>query len=514
MNNNHVVMVYPRLGFSGSYVQHMPLGLLYASSEIVKHDYEVSLLDTRLVGSDWPTALADQITDETLCVGISVMSGTPIHHAIEIGRHVKAIAPHVAVVWGGPHATFYPDTILRDEWSCDYVISGYAAKPFHQLCDALRLETDLANVGGLVWRNGSTIQINPPTENKFEIIDHRDIPYDLIEDFDAYGQLGQQKRIFSMYSAVGCPYKCSFCSSPAQYKPIEGKKWIPIEVEKVADHVQYVVEEYGADYVYFIDDDSFPSLKNVEALMDEIKSRNLDVGLGFRGARINEILRMSDEFLEKLVSAGTDIMHIGAESGSNPMLELIRKDCTVDDIIEANRKLARHPKITAAYNIIMGLPTETLDDIKKTRDLIFQLVEDNPNCIIFQPNKFRPLPGTELYDLAAKEWGYQMPDTLEAWAGIEVEADNGYAWHDPAISRFCNLMLVSSYFVDNKIKKLQTGNQLLYRFARVANFLYGPIARFRLRHGLDRAYFEWWLYQYFTHLFSKMTLPAGAAGER
>ena len=304
MKKNRVVMVYPHQGFSGTYVKHMPLSLLYASSELVKDGFDVKILDTRTVSGDWRDDLKDLLNDDTLCVGLSVMSGSPIKHAIQIGRFVKSINPDIPVVWGGPHATFYPETILRDEESCDFVISGYASESFHDLAKAMQAGEYPRDVNGACWRENGEIKTNPDTQKEFEFIDYRDIPYDLIDDFSHYGQLDQDKRIFSMYSAMGCPYQCTFCSSPAQYKPIKGKKWVPLKAEAIIDHVQYVVEKYDANYIYFIDDDSFPSLEHVEAIIDGIKERNLPVGIGFRGARINEIKRMSDEFLEKLASAG------------------------------------------------------------------------------------------------------------------------------------------------------------------------------------------------------------------
>ncbi len=505
MQKRKIIMVYPQQGFSGTYVKHMPLSLLYASSEVVKKGYDVRILDTRIISGDWLPDLTRLLDDQTLCVGISVMSGTPIRHAVEIGRAVKRLAPDVPVVWGGPHAIFYPDTILRDEWSADYVLSGYASKSFLDLCDALSAGQLPALVNGLSWREKGTIHINPDLQKKFEFIDWRDIPYHLISDFSSYGQLDQDKRIFSMFSAMGCPYQCSFCSSPAQYAGIEGKKWVPLDHEAIVDHVQHVVEKYDANYIYFIDDDSFPNLKHVEGIIDGIRARNLPVRLGFRGARINEIKKMSHEFLDKLADAGTDIMHIGAESGSDRILELIKKNCTAADIVECNQKLAKHPTITAAYNFIMGLPTETLSDLKKTRDLMLRLVDDHPNCLVFPPNKFRPLPGTELYKVAQEQWGYTMPNTLEAWSNIEVEGDIDAQWYEKGMASFCNLMLIAAYFVDNKIARVTEGKSALTRFARLVNRLYGPIARLRLRHGLSGFLVEYWAYRVLSRLLTRLS---------
>ena len=297
-----------------------------------------------------------------------------------------------------------------------------------------------------------------------------------------------------MYSSYGCPYKCAFCSSPAHYKEFS-KQWILLKVNDIVNHVEYVVDQYSADYIYFIDDDSFVNLNHVESIIDEINRRNIDVGLGFRGARINEIKKMSHSFLNKLASAGTDIMHIGAESGSNRILKLIRKDCTVKDIVECNRKLAYHPNITAAYNFIIGVPTETLDELNATRNLMLRLVDDNPNCIIFQPNKYRPLPGTELFELAVKNWNYSPPKTLDEWIDIEAEGDTKASWYSKGMKNLSNMMLVTSYFIDNKIVKVSSGRTLFYKVLLAINYIYKPIAKIRLKRGFSHWLIEYRLYR-------------------
>lgn len=311
---------------SGSLVQHLPLSVLYAAIDSIKAGFDVDILDVRLQSKNWQEALKSKITVDTLLVGVSVMTGTPITNALEISRWIKTTYAKLPVVWGGPHATFNGPEILTEQ-SIDYVVTGYGSVPLSLL--AKRLSGDhgapeLSGIKGLVYRNGDTVAAVPP-DNRFEVFDFRDIPYHLIEDdLDKYGQLDSGERIFSMYSVMGCPYKCAFCSSPAQYKDIK-KKYEPFPASEVADHIEYVQKKYVATYIYFIDDDSFANLRHVEDIIDEINRRNLKVKLGFRGARINEIKQMSDEYLTKLAKAGTNIMHIGAESGSQRILDLVHK---------------------------------------------------------------------------------------------------------------------------------------------------------------------------------------------
>ncbi len=489
-----VLMVYPLQGFSGLFIRHMPLSLLYASAELVKHGVEVEVFDARLYPATWREELTRRVTPDLLAVGLSVMTGRPIEHAIEVGRLVKGLDPAVRVVWGGPHVTFAPESVF-DEWSCDYAVAGYGSAPFYALVRALLDgRDDMTGLAGVSFRRGREV-VRTPEVKAFEKLSHTEIPYHLIRDYSPYGQLDQGRVVFSMYSVLGCPYQCTFCSSPAQYRGTRGGLWVKLDVDEVVAHVEHVVDRYGADFIYFIDDDSFVNLRHVEGIIDAIRARGLRVKLGFRGARINEIKKMSHAYLDKLVAAGTDIMHVGAESGSDRILRMIKKDCTVEDILACNRKLAAHGDLTVGYNFMIGLPSETLAEIQATRDLWLRLLDDNPRAILFAPNKFRPLPGTELFDAAVRDWGYRPPRTLADWAEVELESDQRFPWYPEGMEDFCRMLFVTSYFVDGKIHRFSRGATPAYKLLRAASSLYAPIARARLERGWTGHLVEYDLYQ-------------------
>lgn len=491
MESKRILLICPAMGVLGAFVYHLPLNLLYASIESIKSGFEVDIVDVRLCPDKWREEISSRICSETVLVGVSVMSGTPIGSALAITRWLKNRYPHIHTVWGGPHATFDGHGIMVEN-GVDFVICGNGSLALARLARWLRNDSDalqLNAIPGLIFRSNDDIHSVSP-ENCFEQFDYRDIPYYLIEkDLDKYGQLDTGDRIFSMYSAMGCPYKCAFCSSPAQYGSMD-KKYEMLLPSVVVDHIDYVHSRFDATYIYIIDDDSFVSLGHVEAIIDEINRRGIKVGLGFRGARIDEILRMDDAYLKKLAAAGTTILHIGAESGSQRMLDLMKKDCTVQDIIDVNRKLANHPEITAAYNWLIGLPGETLEDLRQTRELIMQLISENRTSIMFIPNKYRPLPGTELFSFAVSH-GYKRPETLEEWVDVEVEGDFRCAWYDDKFAKMVNMMCVTSYFIDNKLFKVKTGSSLKYFFARFAAILYAPVAKLRYRFGVAGFLFEY-----------------------
>ncbi len=496
-----ILLIYPEMGMSGAYVRHIPLSLLYAAVDSLKADFAVDIVDARLCPDSWQEEISRKISPATILAGISVITGTPVSSALKITRWLKQRYPSLATVWGGPHANFAPEDILSER-SVDFVISGYGSRPLAQLANSIAAGlSSIAAINGLTFRNPADgLPVTTPPEPLFEYHDFHDIPYHLVDAFmDQYGQLDLSDRVFPLFSTLGCPYQCTFCSSPRLYRDIP-KKYELLPAKEVADHISFLVARYQANYIYFIDDDSFVDLSHVEAIIDEIKQRGLKVKLGFRGARIDEIMRMDDRYLAKLVEAGTDILHIGAESGSQRMLDLMGKHVTVSEIIAVNRKLAQHPQIKAAYNWIVGLPGETLRELAETRALVLQLIRDNPGAIIFPPNKYRPLPGTELYPAAVSR-GYSPPGSQEEWGGMEVEGDFTPPWYTPQFAATVNMMQVAAYFIDRKFFTLSTGSRSKDLLLRIASYLYGPLATFRYRHGITALLIEHWLYISYSRSF-------------
>ena len=96
-----------------------------------------------------------------------------------------------------------------------------------------------------------------------------------------------------------------------------------------------------------------------------------------------------------------------------------------------------------------------------------------------------------------------MPSTLDAWSEIEVEGDPiTNQWYEKGVREFCNMLLITSYFADNKIEKTTEGTTLFTKCARLTNRIYGPIAKFRLRRGISSLLVEYWMYRKVTQLVS------------
>jgi radical SAM superfamily enzyme YgiQ (UPF0313 family) len=211
--------------------------------------------------------------------------------------------------------------------------------------------------------------------------------------------------------------------------------------------------------------------------------------------RVDEILRMDDALLADLAASGTNMLHIGMESGSQRILDLFGKNITVEMIVAANRRLAQQKSMIAAYNWIVGTPTETVADVRASMDLILRLLDDNPRAIIFPPNRFRPVPGAVLADLAGRH-GYVPPATLEEWAHEEKEEEKREPWHSRRMASLIRMLQVTSYFVDRKEGLLLRTDTWRDRFLRLAMAAYRPLARFRFRHGISGGLWEYPLFHW------------------
>ena len=478
-----ILLIYPKLGSTDALIRDLPLSLLYVAVDSIKAGFDVKIIDLRFREKAWEDLIRQELTEDTILVGISVMTGSPIKCALEVTELVKMKDRSIPVVWGGPHPTVEPDTTLKNE-NIDFLIKGYGSESLCSLAAELRNSTsNLSAIEGLSYRSEGEIRHNPIKCNH-EIPAHADIPYHLIDiDWNKFSRFDGEERIFPVFTSLGCNYNCGFCISPTIYSKMQ-KRWVTYKIEDVVSHIEFVMEKYGASYISFYDDDSFHDLDRMRELFEEIKKKQPGLTMGFRGARINEIDKMDTSFLELMQEAGVRHMQIGVESGSPKILKLMHKGINVEQIIRVNKKLSQFPKLRPLYNIMAGVPGETLEDLKMTKDLMLILIKDNPYCLTGAVADFKPIPGSEFFQ-SSLEHGLQPPQTLEQWSEYDTfDTYISHPWYEKSFKSYINMMQVTSYFIDDKITKEIISKRLAYRLARLAARLYKPIALFRLKKNI------------------------------
>jgi radical SAM superfamily enzyme YgiQ (UPF0313 family) len=495
---NDVLMIYPILGTMDAMVMDIPLSVIYASAHVVKKGYDVQILDLRCHRTHWKEVLRGHLRKQYKLVGISVMTGSPLRNAVEVSRIIRAESPATKIVWGGPHPTVLPETVENPY--IDYTIRGYGSEPLLKLIEALHAdEEDLSRIESLSYKKDGKIFHNKRPD-RFEMLDFHDIPYDLVDITSPdYARGFSGEILFPVFSAIGCPYKCAFCISPATYTVINGPKWMPYDTQEVLAHIEYGIKRYGAKHICIMDDTCFPDLERMRRIFQLIIERELNITLEFRGARVNELDRMDDAFLEILVRAGGRMLMVGFESGSDRVLEIMKKGISKDQIIRVNRKLARYPELVPHYNLIYGVPGERYEDLLETKETVLQLVRDNPNCYIGFGSDWKPIPGSTLVDVAVKEFHYRPPITIEEW--IEMDSSDAkkivHSWYSRKHNALIKLMQISSFVIDDKILKSSRNNtSIVFTMLRVSSRMYKPIAMMRLRYNIHQLLIEYYLWRF------------------
>lgn len=498
MDKIDILLVYPRLGSQDTILRDIPLSLIYAATDSVKHGYKVKILDIRLCPNDWQEKLDLYLNQGCSLVGLSVMTGNPITTSLTVSKYVKT-KYNTPIVWGGPHPTILPEQTLQNEY-IDYVIRDWGSLALLQLIQYIKGDISSINsILGLGYKENGKIILNPP-QCTFETLDYKNLPYHLVDIKSSnYNRLNNGEMIFPIFTALGCPFSCSFCMSPAVYKKIKGKKWLPYSINDVIGHIEYLIEKYNFQRLQIYDDDTFVDLNRMRNFLIEYIKRGFhkNLKLDCRSVRVDELDRMDDNFLSLMVQANMEIFAIGAESGSDRSLKMMNKGITAEQILRVNRKLSKYPMLMPHYNILCGVPGETYEDLVQTKILMETIVKDNPSALLGAAADWKPLPGSAMTEKAVKEYNLKLPESLEEWAKIDtLDAEKiAHPWYDKNINNYIELLQLAGQLLDKKIEMVNKAiKHHKFNFMHILVALakcYRPILKLRLKYNFSAFLLEY-----------------------
>ncbi|MBN3038379.1 MAG: B12-binding domain-containing radical SAM protein [Candidatus Omnitrophica bacterium] len=463
---NNILLVYPKTGLDIKNVfTKPPLSFLALAPYLLEKGFSVKIIDQR-VDSDWKGQLYENLRNRPLCVGISSMSGPQIAYGLVISRMVKDFCARIPVVWGGAHPTILPEQTLQSPY-IDIVVAGEGEETFSETAQALSRGKELDKVKGIYFKKDG----KPIFSGYRELLDINTLPpmpYHLV-DIDNYvltSVLG--KRNLMIVPDRGCPMRCGFCSVPHFYR----YKVRLARPEKIIEDIKSVMK-FGVDTVDIGSENFFPNKQRVKDFCRLVKKEKLNIQLRAE-CRADYILEYDDALLKLMREAGFIALQIGAESGSNRILELMNKGITVEQTKEADRKLKR-AGIAGLYSFMIGFPGETLEDVQRTVDLAIQLADNNAMARTYNLQIYKPFPATALYERCL-EYGFQEPESLEGWSHI---LDVKQAWLSARERRLLKMLDLFSYFFDEK----GIGEFLNNRFISTFLLPYSKFVKFRCKNA-------------------------------
>lgn len=420
-----VLMVYPKTGFDVEGAIAPPFALLTVAAPLLNEGYKVKIIDQR-VDASWKSKLRNELKKTPLYVAVSSMSGSQIMFALQASRIIRESAKEIPIVWGGTHSTILPEQTLENP-NIDIVIEGEGEITIVKLTKALEKNEDFKDVKGMHFKRKDGSQVNTGLRPLTNIENMLPTPWELVkpEDYiykDFY--MRDVKRTLDIgQTSRGCPYSCGYCCSA-----FIRKYWRPMSVKKSIERIVNDVKRFKLDSIWIRDDNFFANLERARKICQGMIDEGLDVKWYTSGTRADTINRMTHEQITTFKKAGAEVFKIGAESGSDRILKLINKGCTVKETHMANMKSKKYD-IIPAMSFMGGFPTETYAELMQTIDCMIKVKKDNPATQVESMCIFTAFPKTGLWPLALKH-GLRSPQKLEDWAewGFHDFSDKRNPW--------------------------------------------------------------------------------------
>lgn len=395
----------------------MPLSLLAVGSALDPDRYEVRIVDARLERDPWKR-LASEIQDADL-LGLSVLTGAPIRDAVRMSRLAKDLRPELPVVWGGWHPSLFATETLT-EGSIDFAVQGQGEVTFAELTEALGQGAPVDRIQGLARRGADGVAL-PPTPRALVELD--ELPrhnYELLQ-VESYFRYKKQRQL-DYVTSTGCLFRCAFCADPFVYK----RRWVALSPARIGAEIEALWDRYRFEELAFQDETFFTYRKRVAAIAEEFLTRNLRFAWTAT-LRADEAVRLTGDIFELCVRSGLRRVMVGVESGSQEMLDWMKKDITIEQVIET-AELCRTHGVAAIFPFIVGFPGESDGSVQESLDLIKRLRAMSPS---FETPLFyyKPYPGSDITQEVVR-LGYELPSSLEEWADFDFVESAG-PWVSP-----------------------------------------------------------------------------------
>jgi anaerobic magnesium-protoporphyrin IX monomethyl ester cyclase len=375
---------------------YAPLGTLYAAALMREKGYDVELHDTMFAQSPHEVLPHLQKHQPKFFViyddGFNYLTKMCLTNMREAAFEMIQLAKEngCTVIVSSSDSTDRYEMYL--DKGADFILMGEAELTLLELINALsNNETDFLSIQGLAYKQNGNL-IKTVKRNVIKELDSLPFPaWDLV-DLMPYKKMWMNSvGYFSMNMGTtrGCPFKCNWCA-----KPIYGNRYNSRSPENVVTELKMLKEKYQFDHIWFCDDIFGLKLGWVHHFADLVERKNLKLKFKIQ-ARADLLLQ--ENYIKDLARAGCDNIWMGAESGSQKILDAMDKGTTVEQIYESTKLIKKHG-MKPSFFIQFGYPGEIKEDIEKTIRMINELLPYDIGISVSYP-----LPGTKFYERVQAE---------------------------------------------------------------------------------------------------------------
>ncbi len=381
-----------------------PLATLFASSVLMKENYSLVFHDMMfaqkaneieaIIAANQPKYFV--IYDD----GFNYLTKMCLTNMRDAAFEMASIAKKYGckVIVSSSDSTDHSTDYLNANF--DFVIVGEAEQTLKELVKVLNnSENDFTSINGLRYKNNQDIVETTKREN-LKDLDLLPMPAWQLLDIMPYKKAWMKsKGFFSINIATtrGCPYKCNWCA-----KPIYGNRYNSRSPQNVVDELLYLKAHSNFDHIWFCDDIFGLKPNWVSEFANLVEKNKLKVKYKIQ-SRVDLLLEESlatnkkETQIEALARSGCDEVWVGAESGSQKILDAMDKGTKIEQIAKATQLMKQH-KIKPCFFLQFGYLNETYDDIKLTLKMLFELMPHDIGISVSYP-----LPGTKFYNTVKEQ---------------------------------------------------------------------------------------------------------------
>ena len=376
-----IALLYPGIALEGfakngvkpktGWIQH---GLCYISSVLKQKGHKVSLIDLRKLGGweDLPVLVRNIMPD---VVGITMLT-LDFDIVMKAARLIKEANSSIKIIVGGPHPTLMEEELMANP-DIDYIFKGEAEVTFPRVLPEIASGNLRTKV--ITGEAPDLDQIPFADRSLFRTLEAPLVPF-------------LKMPFITALAGRGCTYNCSFCQ-PAE-KLIHSSRIRRASAEKFIDEIELIRDTMGLNTLMIHDDCLADDIKWVERFLLLFSKK------GFRKSFVcqsrADIIVRNPELFKDMRKSGLQMVMTGYESGSQRVLNFLRKGTTVEQNYEA-AAICKRLGIRIWANFMMGIPTETNKEVTETVKMIKRM-----KPYVASPTFYVPNPGSDLYTFCMK----------------------------------------------------------------------------------------------------------------
>lgn len=430
--------------FKEDIYRQFPTFLCIAAAVLEKDNHNVSIIDSLATNQTQEDFLSDVLNFNPDIIVIE-SSTASLKIDISISKILKKLT-RSKIIFTGPHVSARPEDVLNEE--IDFCIIGEYEYALRELAKGIEQNSDIEKITGIAfYKNGDLI--NTGRRELISNLDELPFPaFHLVDMKKYYTPFSRVYPAAEVITSRGCPFKCIFCLWPQVLYNSSGVRFR--SAKNVVDEIEILHKKYGNNGIYFNDDTFTISKKHVLGICEEMKKRNLTLPWACFG-HIKNLINAED-LLQRMKESGCRLIKFGIESGSQKILNNIKKEITLEQIKEVVR-LVKKAGIGVHCAFLIGLPGETRETVEETVNLSREL---KLNSLVFAIAT--PYPGTKFYEMAEKKGWIEVSDWTKYDGNLfpvihtdgltnkEIKEAFEYAKSIYAVKRLKNPQYILKYF--------------------------------------------------------------------